>query len=196
MLLQWATNKMLRLDRQTAAKAIMTDLLRRVFHGVEDNNKIRTWCTDVSAAEISVETSFSGETSFCTHQTSSTLTDLYHATCCEDKIKSVTSMHQKVTESLLYLFANREKHQHLHALLVQGLCILNSEIDDVIVKGKVGQVSPVFPAMWLESEVCRSVVFEDSSTKKRKLENFTDPTKANKIRTMSGDANPRMRSEC
>ena len=196
MLLHWATNKMLRLDRQTAAKDIMTDLLRRVFDGVEDNNKIRTWCTDVSAAQKTVETSFSVKTTFCTNQTTSNLTDVNGTTCCEDKMKSVKSMHQQVTDSLLYLFANREKHQHLHALLGQGLSILNSEIEDVIVKGKVGQVSPVFPSMWLESEVQRTVGFESSSTEKRKQERFTEGLRPGKPEALPSSSKPRMWSEC
>ena len=196
MLLHWATNKMLRLDRQKAAKDIMTDILRRVFDGVEDKKKIRTWCTEVSAAQKTVETSFSLKTTLRTNQTTSNLTDVNGTTCCEDKMKSVKSMHQQVTDSLLYLFANREKHQHLHALLGQGLSILNSEIEDVIVKGKVGQVSPVFPAMWLESEVCRTKGVEDSCTEKRKQDKFTDSNKARKIKTTSAEANARMRSEC
>ena len=190
MLLQWTTSKRITLSRQAAAKAILTDLLRRVLSAVDNDDEVRTWCTHASAAETPVDGPL------CKNQTSPRQMDICYGTSCKENVMNVTSMHETVTESLLYLFANREKHQHLHACLVHGLSILDSRIDDVIVKGKVGQVSPVFPSMWLESEVQRTVVFESSSTEKRKQERFTEQCEARKIRFTFAAANPRRRSEC
>ena len=189
MLLQWATSKRITQERQRAAKAIMVDLLRRIFDGVEDINSIGTWCTDASATQISIKKSL------CTSQTTPALNEVSHQTSGEDVIKSTKAMHQRVTESLLYLFANRENHQNLHALLLHGLDILDSAIEAAIVKGKVGQISPVFPPMWLESEVHRTVDSEQSPADKRKMKKDTDGPKTKRIRSEACEARLRHRIE-
>ena len=189
MLLQWATSTRITQERQTAAKAIMVDLLRRIFDGVEDINSIRTWCTDASAPQISIKKSVG------TSQTTLALNEISHQTSGEDVIKGKKAMHQRVTGSLLYLFANRENHQHLHALLIHGLNILDSAIETAIVNGKVGQISPVFPPMWLESEVHRAVDSEQSPADKRKMKKDTDGPKTKRIRSEACEARLRHRIE-
>ena len=189
MLLQWATSKRITQEKQRAAKAIMVDLLRRIFDGVEDINSIRTWCTNASAPQLSIKKSLG------TSQTTLALNEISHQTSGEDVIKGKKAMHQTVTESLLYLFANRENHQNLHTLLIHGLNILDSAIETTIVNGKVGQISPVFPPMWLEAEVHRTVDSEQSPEDKRKMKKNTDGPKRKRIRSSACEARPRHRIE-
>ena len=90
-------------------------------------------------------------------------------TSAKEQEKSLTkndSMCEMITTSCMYLFANRKTCQDLHACLVKHLKILETRINEIILKGMVGHedISEENQAQTLTREANKNLVQESSSS--------------------------------
>ena len=76
------------------------------------------------------------------------------------------SLCEMITTSCMYLFANRQKCQDLHACLVKHLKMLEARIDEMIVTGKVGHetVAEEEHSIKLETEAQKNIVQKSGSS--------------------------------
>ena len=123
MLLRWATNCNMTHQRRAAAEAMFNDLLDRNLGAIDDTdamwhafrsfineNKLNVLLAEKPASAKKREKSIVGNTSLC----------------------------ELITNSCMYLFANRQKCQYLHACLVKHLKMLETRINEIVLTGKVG----------------------------------------------------------
>ena len=151
MLLHWATNTKMTHRKREAAKAMFNDLVDQHLGALDQTDA--TWQTFrcfIQENKLNV-----------------LLAD--KQTSAKEQEKSLTkndSMCEMITTSCMYLFANRKTCQDLHACLVKHLKILETRINEIILKGMVGHedIGEENQAQTLTREANKNLVQESSSS--------------------------------
>ena len=122
MLLHWATNSKMTHRRRKAAEDMFTDLVDRNLGALDQADA--TWQTFRNFIKENKLNALLAE----------------KQTSAKKKEKSITndSLCELITASCVYLFANRNVCQELHACLVKHLKILETRLNEIILKGMVG----------------------------------------------------------
>ena len=123
MLLHWATNTKMTHRKREAAEAMFNDLVDQNL-GAQDQTDA-TWQTFRNFIQE--------------NNLNVLLAD--NQTAAKEQEKSLTkndSLCEMITTSCMYLFANRQKCQDLHACLVKHLKMLETRISEIVLTGKVG----------------------------------------------------------
>ena len=151
MLLHWATNCNMTHQRRAAAEAMFNDLLDRNLGAIDDTdemwhafrsfineNKLNVLLAEKPASAKSKGQSIAKDTSLCV----------------------------MITNLCMYLFANREKCQDLHACLAKHLKLFETRINEVILTGKVGKETneDEEQAMKLETDAQQAIVQRSGSS--------------------------------
>ena len=151
MLLHWATNTKMTHRKREAAEAMFNDLVDQNL-GAQDQTDA-TWQTFRNFIQE--------------NNLNVLLAD--NQTAAKEQEKSLTkndSLCEMITTSCMYLFANRKKCQDLHACLVKHLKILETRINEIILRGMVGHedISGEKQAQTLTGETNKNLVQEPSSS--------------------------------
>ena len=151
MLLHWATNCSMTHQRRAAAKAMFNDLLDRNLGAIDDTDEMwHSFTSFIMENKLNV-----------------LLAEKLASPKKKDKgIVRDTSLCELITNSCMYLFANRQRCQDLHACLVKHLRVIETRINEVILTGKVGQetVEDEEQSMKLETEAQKAVVQKSGSS--------------------------------
>ena len=151
MLLHWATNCHMTHQKREAARAMVNDLLDRNLGAVDDTDAMwhafRSFISENKLDVLLVEKPASSKKR-------------------EKSIVGNTSLCEMITTSCMYLFANRKKCQELHACLVKHLKILETRINEIILKGMVGDedISEKKQTPTLTRETNKNLLQESSSS--------------------------------
>ena len=173
MLLQWATNCNMTHQRRAAAEAMFNDLLDRNLGAIDDademwhsfrsfidENKLNMLLAEKPASAKSKDQSIAKDTSLCV----------------------------MITNLCMYLFANREKCQDLHACLAKHLKLLETRINEVILTGKVGKETnkDEDQGMKLETDAQEAIVQRSGSSSQGSNPAQTNLASADEGNTSSG----------
>ena len=181
MLLHWATNCSMTHQRRAAAKAMLNDILQTNISAIDDTDEM--WHSFADCIDEFKLTSM--------------LTDKPASTKKKDKgIVKDTSLCELITNLTMYLFANRQKRPDLHACLVKHLQMLETLINEAVLKGKVGQetIEDEKQSMKVEKEAQKAMMQKSASnpiTRNPALTNLTS-TKKGKASSGSNQSAKRM----